>query len=500
MVPRGPPLARFVGEGSTTMKVRTTLSTLIALAWIACQPVAGLEVTLDSGGSGSMTFSDTDLDQVIDFDVTVGGVFRAKGRVLESLGVITKAVTLTSTPPDAQATFRKLGVGAGTATFTVTVDTSLFPATGSPIGWTAAYVGNAGDALSGPVDIPSHLVDASANFGALPLTTVTGSPITAPTAIDLEASGVVAGTTATQVRVVFSFTPGPDDQILLPDNNGFDNKSIEVNVFNQSQKCVDRMNNDARLVGQLATKSDFKCVRKGTGDVTSCVDDPLEPKTEKKEQKLLTDFANQCAPVPAWGVNGATCCEGGSNDGALCASPAACPGGGSCVGGACISGAAESRAGAIMHDLFGAMVDVASDRKQAVCQAKVVQRTGKLYVAHWKAFRKCKKDNFALITSDASLVSVCLGPPQSDSRGTVNRELAKLSDKVQTKCINAGVSPVGAQFPGACTAVADGAFADCAAAHVACRFCRAVNVADAIVPPLDCDAFDDGVGNASCPP
>ena len=42
-----------------------------------------------------------------------------------------------------------------------------------------------------------------------------------------------AGDSATDVRVVFSFTPA-DDEILLPDNNGLDDKSIEVNVFNQS--------------------------------------------------------------------------------------------------------------------------------------------------------------------------------------------------------------------------------------------------------------------------
>jgi hypothetical protein len=37
------------------------------------------------------------------------------------------------------------------------------------------------------------------------------------------------------------------------------------------------------------------------------------------------------------------------------------------------------------------------------------------------------------------------------------------------------------------------------AQRVACRFCRAIDVADAIVPPLDCDLFDDATSNASCP-
>jgi hypothetical protein len=329
---------------------------------------------------------------------------------------------------------------------------------------------------------------------------VNGPPILATmnTPIDLAASGVNAGDSATDVRVVFSFTPGPDDEILLPDNNGLDDKSIEVNVFNQSDACIDRMNNDARRVALLAQKSDFKCVKKGTGNVTACVDDPAEPKTDIKEQKLITDFANRCDPVPAWGVNGATCCEGGANDGGLCLMPAACPGG-SCVGGACISDAAESGAGAITHDLFGATVTVASDKAAANCQGAIIQRAGKLYAARWKAFRKCKKDNFMTISGDATLISVCLGPPQSDERGVIFKELTRLSDKVQAKCIDRGVTPVGAQFAGVCNAAVDGLFADCVSDRVSCRFCEAVNRADAIVPPLDCDLFDDGANNGSCP-
>ena len=482
------------------MKAHSALKTLIAVACTLCQaPASALDVTLDAGGSGSVTISDTDMDHIIDFDETVGGVFHAKGRVRESLGTITNIVTLTSTPPDTEAIFENLGMGSGTAAFTVTVNTSSFAATGLPLGWTASYVGSADDAMGGAVDIPSHSVAVSINGGTIPLTTLTGSPIIAPTAIDLESSGANPSDSATDVRVVFSFAPGPDDEIRLPDNNGFDHKSIEVDVFNQSHSCVDRMNNGARRVARTAENSDTKCLKRGTGDVTACVDDPLEPKTQNKEQKLLADFATFCVPVPAWGVNGTTCCDGGSNDGSPCAAPAACPGG-SCVGGACISAAAERGAGAITHDLFGATVNVASDRVAAKCQNKVMKLTGRVYIARWKAFRKCKKDNFSLITGDADLVTVCLGPPQSDARNIISRRQARLADRVQSQCVGHGVTPVGAQFAGLCSAAADGVFADCVSARVACRFCQAANVADRIVPPLDCDGFDDGVSNSSCTP
>lgn len=480
------------------MQTRAAVALFIALTSVVClRPADALEVTLDSGGSGSVTLTDDDFDNIIDFDETVGGVFRAKGRVLQSIGPITTVITLTSTPPDSHGIFGKIGVGAGTAAFTVTATSSGFPATGAPLGWTVAYVGNAADTMGGIVDIPSHSVAVSVNAATVPLTTIVGAPIIMPTTIDLADSGVNGGDMATDVTVVWTFTPGPDDQISLPDNNGFDNKSIEVNVFNQLEACVDRMNNDSRRVALLAGNGDAKCVKRAKGaDATSCVDDPNDPKTDKREQKLLTDFANRCVPVPAWGVNGATCCEGGANDGNVCANPAACPGG-ACVGGACISAAAEDAAGAITHDLFGAIVDTSADRKALACQGKVLQRAEKLYAARWKAFRRCKKDNFATITGDVTLVSTCLGPPQSDERGTISRELGTLSAKVQATCINKGV-PLSTNFPGECSAVAANMFASCVSQRVACRFCQAVNIADAIVPPLNCDTFDGGSAG-SCP-
>lgn len=470
---------------------------------IACTLYAGsagaLEVTLDAGGAGSVTLGDTDADHVIDFDETVGGVFRARGRVRESIGPITTALTLTTTPPDAHAIFGQIGAGAGPVTFTVTVTSSTFPVIATPLGWTVAYVARADDSIGGPVDVPSHAVAVAVNANTVPLTTLVGSPIVMPAEIDLSASGVNASDTATDVTVVFSFTPGENDEMLLPDNNGFDSKSIEINVFNQLGACVDRMNADSRRIALLAGNSDTKCVKKNRGfDATACVDDPLDRKTDRREQKLLADFANRCVPVPAWGVNGVTCCEGGANDGDVCAGPPSCPGG-SCVGGACISAAAENGAGAIAHDLFGTMVAVSADRTVAACQAKVIQRAEKVYTAHWKAFRRCKKDNFATITGDADLVSVCLGPPQSDVRGTISRELDRLFDRVQFVCVNKGVTPVGAQFPGLCASTDAVAFADCVADRVACRFCQAANRTDAIAPPLDCDAFDGGSAGSCAP-
>jgi len=201
--------------------------------------------------------------------------------------------------------------------------------------------------------------------------------------------------------------------------------------------------------------------------------------------------------MPPWGVNPEKCCEGGANDGDACLIDAGCPGG-ACVRGACISGAAERAANDTAHDLFGTMVDVTDGHDIGKCQKRVAQRVGKLLVERWGVFRKCKKSNFDLISSSADLVANCLGPPQPDVKGKIAKRVTKLSSEV-AKCVSKGVTPVGASFPGDCTGAADPAFASCVSQRVSCRFCLGINIAEGISPPLNCDLFDNGTADESCP-
>jgi hypothetical protein len=142
---------------------------------------------------------------------------------------------------------------------------------------------------------------------------------------------------------------------------------------------------------------------------------------------------------------------------------------------------------------------VGTDAQQK-CQQTILKFAGKLFTERWKTFRVCKRDNFSAILDDADLVATCLGPPQPDPKGKIGKRQEKLALKVEKVCVGKGVTPVGGVFPGDCTGAADGVFADCVGQRAACEFCRAINRADAIVPPGDCDAFDDGVGNVSCAP
>ncbi|MBI5505039.1 MAG: hypothetical protein HY899_09560 [Deltaproteobacteria bacterium] len=457
-----------------------------------------LEVDLPAGTESAL-FTDDDLDGVIAFDTTVGGAFYAKGEVKQDLNPILKQLTIAPTSPDAAAIFRN--VDSASRAFRVTVTSDAFdPELAAPVGWNIFYNATAGDAFSGVVDIPSHSVKGQVNAGALLLGEAAGSAISAVSAIELEASAIDPTNAAADMTILFSFTAGPQDEFLVPTDGGFDGTSIQFEVFNQDQRCVDKMNNDARNVANKAYVSDYKCIAQTeSSDVATCVDEPQETKTEQKETKLLEHFTDLCDPVPAWGVNRRMCCNGGSADGALCSGSLPCAGGGTCTPGACISTAAENGVSDLAHDLFGASVNVGADQVQK-CQIAVSRFAGLLLVERWKVFRLCKRDGFAAILDDGDLISTCLGPPQPDPKTKIDKKRTKLTQKIQKACLEKGVTPVGGSFPGACTSSDDATFDDCVDRLVACRFCRSVNRADAILPALACDVFDNGLTDSSCSP
>lgn len=471
-----------------------------ASAWVLLASLGGtalaLQITLDSG-SGTVTIADNGAGDanpapgVIDFnEAAIGGVLLAEGRVQEfTSGPISRAVVLTATPPAPEAVLRN--VGAGNPIFTITIDSSSFAPFGSPLGWSIGYVAAADDALAGPVDIPTHQVAGSINGATVPLGIVAGTAIALADAIELFARGTNLGDSATDIRAVFTFAPGPDDEIRFPEDEG-----LTVSVFSQLNKCIDQMNLSAAKVAQAAGKSNYTCVKSAAAasSPAPCIDG-LDVRADVKASQLLSKYDRLCSPVPSWGVNGGTCC---SDTGAECTESLDCPGG-TCAAGGCISGAAHKAADDMAHDILGpALID--GERDIARCQAKIVKAAGDVLTKRWGSLRKCKRKSLNTITSDALLVSTCLGVPQTDSSGYASKE-TKLG-AVVAKCVDGGVTPIGATaFPGStCASAADQDFASCLTARIACRFCLGVQVADDLDPgALDCDEFDDGDLNGSCP-
>src|SRR5215470_11438507 len=125
------------------MKLVSWTVGLVTVLVLSCPRSAlSLEVTLDSG-AGATTLTDDDFDGTIDFNLIVGGIFAARGRVFEQLQAHTTIVSLTTTPPDPKGVFHN--VGMSDATFTVTINSSAFAAIGPPLGWAVFYNGRADD-------------------------------------------------------------------------------------------------------------------------------------------------------------------------------------------------------------------------------------------------------------------------------------------------------------------------------------------------------------------
>jgi hypothetical protein len=85
-----------------------------------------------------------------------------------------------------------------------------------------------------------------------------------------------------------------------------------------------------------------------------------------------------------------------------------------------------------------------------------------------------------------------------DPKGKIAKTCAvgsgKISSTLAKKCVSAGVD-LAAAFPG-CNQADALDLAACLAAATRCGVCRTFRAANDL--PRDCDAFDDGVSNASC--
>ncbi len=161
--------------------------------------------------------------------------------------------------------------------------------------------------------------------------------------------------------------------------------------------------------------------------------------------------------------------------------------------------AAAGESLALLNDLFSAslnsvLIDTTVDRAGASCQAAVAKAQKNQAAVRVSVFSSCKRSGLrgGTIYSSESLMT-CFDSILSDPRGAVAKATTKLSDAVATRC--SGVD-LATAFPGTCAAAGD--FASCSEAAANCRGCRMINTMDGL--SNDCDAFDDGLSNGSCPP
>lgn len=245
-----------------------------------------------------------------------------------------------------------------------------------------------------------------------------------------------------------------------------------------AQKCIDGYNNKLRLVSQQAGKSARKCIKNATKGkepapdtcIVSNTDGKIAGKEAKVDELYSGGKCNGSEPIQQGAAIGNAAHRDGITD--------------------------------LMHALFGDPVPAPStDKADAKCLDKGVQRATQAVTEIIKAHRKCKKDAMKVgtVVDSATLDATCGTFAQIDTAGKnkPTAKLAKITADVGDKCGEA-TSSLGALFPGleaGCTADA-AALSACLVAASRCTACTILNTADG--QGMDCDAFDDGTANSSC--
>jgi hypothetical protein len=176
-------------------------------------------------------------------------------------------------------------------------------------------------------------------------------------------------------------------------------------------------------------------------------------------------------------------------------------------GGGPVNGAARGQAAALAEDLFGPDLDAVLASKElapaaAGCQEALMEAAGGVLDAGARLAVRAKRNALRgsggqAVESAAELELALLDAFARDPHGRLTRARARLQQSLAERC-DAIESPLATLFPGVCGAAsALGDLADCADAAALCRLCQAQNAMDGLA--LDCDLFDDGVPDLSCP-
>jgi hypothetical protein len=232
-------------------------------------------------------------------------------------------------------------------------------------------------------------------------------------------------------------------------------------------KCEDAVAKGSRNVGNQEQKKNRKCIKDGSGTVTSCVDTE-SAKAVVKGDKLDDLYATggKCDGVVAQ-VNS------DPND---------------------IEADTVDASGDISRSVWGSAGEtdgvVAGDK----CSDKIAKRAGKKFDTELKAFRACVKDNAPLAGVAGANACVTAGVNDAKAQSTVQ---PKLDADVAAQC---GAFPPSGTEDGFCGGAGTAAaFSACVGNIVDCEACLAMNNSNG--GTADCDLLDDGnTSNNSCPP
>jgi hypothetical protein len=253
------------------------------------------------------------------------------------------------------------------------------------------------------------------------------------------------------------------------------------------QKCVDALNKDMEKVASTLGKDVSSCVKDFARDSLAttlevCVAADRKGKVGKAKLRTENDHLKRCTGtdkdgltrLPSFGPTDATA----------------------------INDAADTATRDVFHDIFGVDLDAGiisetTSSDDSKCQQKLAKTITKCLSTTLKEFRSCKKRGMKdLSITDASGLEACLGSdPRSKIAKTCDPITGKIANDTTKSCV-AKLTDLSVAFPG-CAQTGLQETTGCMDASIACRTCIAVNAGDSLA--LDCDAYDDGASNASCP-
>jgi cysteine-rich repeat protein len=255
------------------------------------------------------------------------------------------------------------------------------------------------------------------------------------------------------------------------------------------QQCIRALNQQGAALVKAQHQVNRRCLKdasKGHTDrlgvpptAQACLTNDPKGKVAKAQAKTLKAETKKCDPMQLPGF--------------------------AYLGSAAVNAAGVAEPVALAADLFGADLDLAVipravDKKGARCQQEVAgagfalsDRLFKLSLKEKKALLKGKEDG-SLAISDEALRAQLLDFLAGEAAAKVAKKEAAVHDAARKSCGGVGLD---AAFPGCAPLASVNALADCAVADARCRFCRGLDGFDGL--GMDCDDFDDGALDASCP-
>jgi cysteine-rich repeat protein len=255
--------------------------------------------------------------------------------------------------------------------------------------------------------------------------------------------------------------------------------TFEMPLDDDESECVDAINDRATRVSRAQGKENLVCLSSAAGssatDADTCLAADAKGKVAKARAKVVRVEESACLAPPAFGYTGSLVA----------------------------SDAAEDERRGYMLDLFGpdlssAVILKATDAEGASCQKAVAKAADKLLATALAGFLACKKSLLATNAVYAAAgIEACYDHVSgllADDGTKLAMTVGKLASARLKKC--AGVD-LAAAFPGECSATIGAAFDACVVASASCRTCRFFNLADGL--SRDCDLFDNGAADSTCP-